>query len=62
MTSAGQQEGLLVVGSLWIIYDMNANMLPMTRPMGVESRDLSADDRAAVIAGWRGEQQPVNDL
>ena len=40
MTSAGQQEGLLVVGSLWIIYNMNANMLPMTRPMGVESRDF----------------------
>ena len=31
---------LLIVGSLWIMYNMNANMLPMTRPQGVEGRDV----------------------
>ncbi len=32
--------GLLIVGSLWIMYNMNANMLPMSRPAGAEGRGV----------------------
>ena len=31
---------LLIVGSLWIMYNMNRNMMPMDRPMGTESRQM----------------------
>ncbi len=31
---------LLIVGSLWIMYNMNRNMMPMTRPMGMQMQQM----------------------
>jgi cytochrome o ubiquinol oxidase operon protein cyoD len=31
---------LLIVGSLWIMSNTNANMLPTNQPMGAESRQM----------------------